>query len=394
MRDLEAIAPTPRELPVYARLDLEIVSGDGVVVTTSEGRELLDFYGGHAAALLGYRHPRLLAALSGQAERLFFQTNAVELAVRERAARAVVALAPAGLERVFFVNSGAEANENALRLACAATGRPKVVALEGSFHGRTGGAGAVSWGATGSWYGFPRTPFDVRFVPPDDEAALEAALDDSTAALILEAVQGIAGARDLDLGYLHRARELTRQRGAWLLADEVQCGMGRTGRPFAFEAAGIVPDLVTVAKGLAGGFPAAAMLAPEELAERLGPGDLGSTFGGGPLAAALIEVVAETLRQPGFLERVADLGEEIRETCRVGPVEAVQGRGLLLGLRTRPPAREVLAALLERGILAGGARDPHVVRLMPPLVVERSHVAVLRDALAAIGRSSQVVGGG
>ncbi len=375
--------PDSYEFPVYKRLGLEIVEGDGTRVLTRDGGELIDFYGGHAVAALGYRHPRMLEALERQAERLHFQTNLVELETRQRACRDLARFAPAGLDRVFLVSSGAEANENALRLAFRDRERTGVVALEGGFHGRTAAAGACSWGNEG-WYAFPRTPFEVVWVPFDDPEALAGAVDDDTAAVILEPVQGLAGSRALSRELLETARRATEKHGAWLITDEVQCGMGRTGTPFAIEDAGVTPDLITTAKGLAGGFPAGAVIAPAEVADRLPYGALGTTFGGGPLACAWINVVVETLSAPGFLERVAALGERIQRTCRVGPVVDVQGRGLLLGLRCDRPAGEVLAALRDRGILAGGAADPHVVRLMPPLILGDDDVAALERALADI----------
>jgi len=376
-------------LPVYAQTAIEPVSGRGVMLRTRDGRELLDFYGGHAVALLGYAHPRLLGALARQAEELFFQSNVVPLAVRARAARRLVEFGPAGLSHAFLVNSGAEANENALRLALRRTGRGHVVALTGSFHGRTAAAAAVTHGAgnaAASWYGFPRAPFDVTFVPRGDLEALAAALTGTpTAALILEPVQGMAGGVALGGDYLAAARELTRRAGALLIFDEVQCGMGRTGQPFAAQTWGVTPDLLTTAKGLAGGFPAGAVLAAPEIAAAVRRGDLGSTFGGGPMACALIEEVIATIEDEGLLARVRTLSRRIRETCEVGPVEAIQGEGFLLGLRTARPAIEIQGELLERGILTGTSADPRVVRLLPPLVLEETHVQALAAALAEIG---------
>ena len=381
------------EFPVYKRLDLEIVEGDGTRVRTRDGREMIDFYGGHAVAALGYRHSGMLEALGRQAEQLIFQTNLVEIEARRKACRDLARFAPDGLDRVFLVNSGAEANENALRLAFRGRERTKVVALEGGFHGRTAAAGACSWGGATPegiqraprWYAFPRTPFDVVWVPHDDPLALVDAVDGDTAAVILEPVQGLAGSRALSWELLRTAREATERHGAWLIADEVQCGMGRTGELFAICAADVTPDVITTAKGLAGGFPAGAVIASTAVADALPFGALGTTFGGGPLACALIRVVVETLSEPGFLERVASLGERIRRTCRVGPVVEVQGRGLLLGLRCDRPAVEVLAALREHGILAGGASDPHVVRLMPPLTLSEDDVGALERALSTMG---------
>jgi acetylornithine/succinyldiaminopimelate/putrescine aminotransferase len=373
-------------LPVYAHTPVEPVRGEGAIVETRDGHSLIDFYGGHAVALLGYRHPRLVATLGAQAEELFFQSNSVPLAVRARAAERLVRFAPAGLTRAFLVNSGAEANENALRLACRHTGRSRVVALEGAFHGRTAAAAAVSHKSEG-WYGFPHTPFAVTFVPRGDLAALEAALGGGdVAALIAEPIQGLAGAVALGAEYLQATRELTKRAGALLILDEVQCGMGRTGHPFAAQAYGVTPDLLTTAKGLAGGFPAGAVLASDAVAAGLKKGDLGSTFGGGPLACALIEAVIETIESDGLLARVRTLSRMIRDTCQVGPVEAIQGEGFLLGLRTSRPAREIVDELLAKGILAGTSGDPRIVRLLPPLVLEEAHVAALARALAEIPR--------
>jgi acetylornithine/succinyldiaminopimelate/putrescine aminotransferase len=370
-------------LPVYAHTPVEPVSGEGVTVHTRDGRALLDFYGGHAVALLGYRHPRLLAALGGQAEELFFQSNSVPLSVRARAAERLVGFGPAGLTRAFLVNSGAVANENALRLAFRHTGRSRVIALEGSFHGRTAGAAAVTWKAE-KWYGFPRTPFDVTFVPRQDPDALRAALKPDVAAVILEPIQGMAGAVAMGSEYLSAVRELTSKTGALLIFDEVQCGMGRTGHPFAAQAWGVTPDLLTTAKGLAGGFPAGALLVSDAVGQGLKAGDLGTTFGGGPLACALIEAVIDAIEEDGLLPRVQQLSRLIRETCQVGPVTGIQGEGFLLGLRTTRPAREIVDELLDLGILTGTSGDPHVVRLLPPLVLEESHVAALARALSEV----------
>ncbi|HEY0556875.1 MAG TPA: aminotransferase class III-fold pyridoxal phosphate-dependent enzyme [Thermoanaerobaculia bacterium] len=370
-------------LPVYAHTPVEPLWGEGAIVHTRDGRALIDFYGGHAVALLGYRHPRLVAALAGQAEELFFQSNSVPLAVRARAAERLVRFGPEGLTRAFLVNSGAEANENALRLAFRHSGRTRIVALEGAFHGRTAAAAAISHKSE-KWYGFPRAPFDVTFVPRGDLGALEAALTPDVAALILEPIQGLGGAVALGGEYLQAARELTRAAGALLIFDEVQCGMGRTGHPFAAQAYGVTPDLLTMAKGMAGGFPAGAVLVSDAVGAGLAKGDLGSTFGGGPMACALIEAVIDAIESDGLLARVRTLSALIRETCQVGPVRSIQGDGFLLGLRTSRPARAIVDELLEKGILAGTSGDPDVVRLLPPLILEEEHVTTLAKALAEI----------
>jgi acetylornithine/succinyldiaminopimelate/putrescine aminotransferase len=368
-------------LPVYPHSPMEPVSGDGVMLTTRDGREVIDFYGGHAVALLGYRHPRLLAVLREQAETLFFQSNVVPLEVRARAGRRLVQLGPEGLTRAFLVNTGAEANENALRMAIRKTGGTRVVAVEGAFHGRTAAAGALTWGSA-KWYGFPRTPFDVTFVPRGDLEALERELGrGDVAALIAEPVQGQAGAYPLGREWLEVARELTRRAGSLLIFDEVQCGLGRSGDPFAAQTYGVTPDLLTMAKGLAGGFPAGAVLVSDEIVQMLRGGDLGTTFGGGPIACALIEAVIGVIEEEGLLANVRRLSARIRETCVVGPVVDVQGEGFLLGLRTRRPAKEVHLELLEKGIFTGTSGDPQIVRLLPPLVLKDEHVDTLARVL-------------
>lgn len=380
---LDLDTPDPALLPVYDQLDLEPVRGRGARLETVDGRTLIDFYGGHAVAILGYRHPRLLGTLALQARELFFQTNVVPMAVRERAAARLAAFAPTGLGHVFFVNSGAEANENALRIALKATGRNVVVALEGAFHGRTAAAGAVTWNAR--WYGFPRAPFDVRFVPREDLAALDKLLaKGDVAAVIAEPVQGVAGAVALSDEWLAGARAATARHGSLLILDEVQSGMGRCGAPFVAQVAGVTPDLLTVAKGIAGGFPAAALLVSDALAAALKVGDLGTTFGGGPLACALIEATLDAIEQEDLIAAGRARAERIRDRCRVGPVTGIGGRGLLVGLRTTRPARAIQRELLDRGVLVGTSADANVVRLLPPLVISDADVDQLAAALAEL----------
>ena len=370
-------------LPTYPPLPVEPVAGAGVWLTTADGRRLLDFYGGHAVALLGHGHPRLLAALEAQARALLFQTSAVPQAARARAAEALVALAPEGLDRVFFVSTGAEANENALRLAIRSTGRPRVVAIEGAFHGRTAAAAAVTWGSE-RWYGFPSRPFEVEFVPRGDLEALARAVDERTAAVILEPVQGVAGAVPLGRDFLAAARAATDRAGARLIFDEVQCGLGRVGAPFAARLYGVTPDLLTVGKGLAGGLPAAAVLARSATLPALAPGDLGTTFGGGPAVMAAVEATLAVLSEEGLALRARILGRELARLGGVGPVLRTQGEGLLVGLVCSRPAQQIQAELLARDILVGTSADPAVVRLLPPLVLGLEHVDRLRAALAEL----------
>jgi acetylornithine/succinyldiaminopimelate/putrescine aminotransferase len=377
--------PADHLAPVYAQWALDVVDAAGVHLHTRDGRQVLDLYGGHAVAALGYSHPRLLAALAAQAKSLIFQSNAVPLEVRARAALRLTRFAGLGLNTVFFVNTGAEANENALKLALRITGRRKVVAVEGSFHGRTAAAGAVTWGAAQKWYGFPQAPFEVEFVPRGDLEAVERIVGTDTAAVIVEPVQGVGGALDLGEPFLSALRRRCTDACALLVCDEVQCGMGRTGYPFAANMYGISPDMITTAKALGAGFPCAALLMADHVASHLKTDDLGTTFGGGPMACAMIETVVDIIESEGLLANVRELSQQVRATCVVGPVTGTQGAGFLLGLRTRRPARDVQRELLEQhDILTGTSGDPHVVRILAPYVLESQHVAQLRDALASL----------
>jgi acetylornithine/N-succinyldiaminopimelate aminotransferase len=377
-------APHDHLAAVFAQYPIEIVSAEGVWLLTRDGRRILDLYGGHAVAALGYGHPGWTRALEEQAQSCNFQSNAVPMDVRVRAAERLVRFAGLGLDTVFFVNSGAEANENALKMAFTMTGRAQVAAVEGSFHGRTAAAGALTWGAMKKWYGFPRAPFDVSFMPKRDIAAIAQHVTEQTAAVIVEPIQGVGGAFDMGAEFLKALRKRCDEVGAVLIFDEVQCGMGRTGYPFAANMYGVTPDMITTAKALGNGFPCAALLMSPKVAAAVKLDALGTTFGGGPMACAVIEAVIEAIESDNLLERIRRVSAYIRKTCIVGPVTGHQGAGLLTGLRTTPPAKEVHAALLERNILTGTSGDPHILRLLPPFILEEQHVDLLRDALAGL----------
>ncbi len=376
--------PADHLAPVYAQWPIDVVDASGVYLHTRDGRRILDLYGGHAVAALGYSHPRLLAALEQQSRSLIFQSNAVPLDVRARAATKLTKFAGLGLDTAFFISTGAEANENAMKLALRITGRRKIVAVEGSFHGRTAAAGAVTWGALKKWYGFPNAPFDVEFIPKGDLAAIARVVGADTAAVIVEPVQGVAGAVDLGREFLAALRARCDEVCAQLIFDEVQCGMGRTGHPFAANLYGVTPDMITTAKALGAGFPCAALLMADHVARHLKVDDLGTTFGGGPMACALIEAVVDIIESEHLLANVRTLSQRLRDTCVVGPVTGIQGAGFLTGLRTRRPAKDVQKELLDRDILTGTSGDPNVVRILAPYVLETGHIDALRDALAAL----------
>ena len=372
--------------PVFAQFPLEVVDAQGVYLHTPGGRRVLDLYGGHAVAALGYGHPRWVEALTNQARSLCFQSNAVPLDVRRRAATKLAQFCGLGLDTVFFVNSGAEANENALKIACKMTGGTKVLAVEGSFHGRTAACGAVTWGAEKKWYGFPEKPFEVVFIKPSDIDKLSTLIDDQTAAVIVEPVQGVAGAVDMPKAFLEALRFRCSENGSILIFDEVQCGVGRTGYPFAANMYGVTPDILTTAKALGAGFPVSAMMVSDMIAPYLTIDSLGTTFGAGPMACAVVEAVIDIIESEKLLDNVQQRSKQIRQTCVVGPVVATQGAGLLLGLRTSRPAKDVQAELLRQGILTGTSADPNVLRILAPFTIESEHVDQLRDALARIPR--------
>jgi acetylornithine/succinyldiaminopimelate/putrescine aminotransferase len=369
---------------VFAQYPVEVAHGEGVWLHARDGRKILDFYGGHAVAGLGYGHPRWLAALERQARQMAFQTNALPMLIRERAAARLARFTGLGFDTVFWINSGAEANENALKLAFKITGRTKAVALEQGWHGRTAAAGAVTWGALEKWYGFPRTPFDVSFTPRDDPAAVDAHIDRNTAAVIVEPVQGVGGAYAVGKPMLQALRRRCDQVGAILIFDEVQCGMGRTGAPFGANFYGVTPDIITSAKALGNGFPVSALLLSKRVAAQIKVDDMGTTFGGGPMACAVAEAVIEAIESESLLANVRQVSAYIRSNCIVGPILGSQGEGFLLGLKTSRPAKEVQAALLDKNILTGTSADPHILRLLPAYILNEGHVDRLAESLATI----------
>jgi acetylornithine/N-succinyldiaminopimelate aminotransferase len=364
-----AVPPFRRSalLPVYAQFPIRPVRGHGSWLTDEDGNDWLDAYGGHAVAATGHSHPDVVRAIASQAEALLFYSTAVPHPLREELAERLVSLCPEPLGRVFFCNSGAEANENALHLARKLTGRRTVVSVLGGWHGRTAATLACTDGAryedAASRSGIPLS----RRVPPDDVPALEAAVDDGVAAVILEPVQGLSGARDLSVDFLRAARRICDARGAALIFDEVQCGVGRCGAFSTAEAVGVVPDILTLAKGLASGLPIGAVIATPAVTASIGTGDLGSTFGGGPVPCAAALATIDVIEREGLIENAVRVGARLAGGARALGVRHVSGRGLLLGLHLDRPAAGVQRALFDRRIITGTASDPKVLRLLPPL---------------------------
>ena len=371
-----------------------LARGEGSTVWDVDGNRYLDLLGGIAVNSLGHAHPAIVEAVTTQLQTLGHVSNFFISEPQVRLAEKLLSLLAAdevgggagpwaANGRVFFANSGAEANEAAFK-ASRRTGRTRIVATEGSFHGRTMGALALTSKAQYREQ-FEPLPGDVTFVPYGDAAALEAVVDDSVAAFVVEPIQGEAGVIDAPQGYLAAAREITARHGALLWVDEVQTGVGRTGDWFAHSAAGIVPDLVTLAKGLGGGIPIGAMIALGDAATLLGPGNHGTTFGGNPVATAAALAVIETIESEGLLAHAAARGDQLAAGLERHPrVTAVTGRGLLRGIvLTEPRAADVQAAAYDAGLIVN-APTADRLRLAPPLVLTEDEAAHAVATISAL----------
>ena len=381
-------------MKTYNRYPLVFDRGDGVYLWDADGNKYLDFVAGIAVNSLGSNHPKLVRTIARQAGLLLHCSNLYYNEPQVNLAAALTEHSP--FDRVFFCNSGAEANEAALKLCrkyAAMTGKKgrKIITAEHSFHGRTYGAVTATGQAKYQKGLDPLLP-DFAYVPYNDVAALEAAVDEDTCGVLLEVIQGEGGVHPATVEYLQKARELCDKVGALLVFDEVQTGVGRTGTLFAFQGWGVTPDAATLAKGLAGGVPIGALLATQKAAEAFQPGDHASTFGGNPLATAAGCVVLEELFDGGLLENVQIVGEQLRQGLLALQQEfpvilEVRGKGLMQGIELSIPAAQVVKGAMERGLLLVGAGDK-VVRFVPPLVLTAEQadegLAILRDALKMV----------
>ncbi len=365
-----------------------ITRGEGSYLWDSDGRRHLDFLAGIAVTSLGHSHPAFVEAVSRQAATLAHVSNYFATPPQLALAARLKRLAGAGIDgRVFFSNSGAEANEAAFKLARLHGGadRPRIIALENGFHGRTMGSLALTAKAS-MRAPFQPMPGGVEHIPATVEA-LEAALDDRVAAVIVEPIQGEAGVVELPDGYLAAARSLTLKHGALLIVDEIQTGAGRTGAWFGFSHEGITPDAITLAKGIGGGFPIGALVTYGSASALFTPGSHGSTFGGNPLATAVADAVLAEIEHAGLVDNAARRGEELREiiTGLESPlIEGVRGRGLLIGVAlSRPVAGAVVAAAQERGLIVNAA-NPETVRIAPALNIGDTEIAEFRELFAVI----------
>jgi len=387
-------APFPPVLPTYNRTPLSFVKGDGAWLQEASGDRYLDLTSGIAVNALGHAHPALVQVLTDQAQALWHVSNLYTIPAQEQLAQALVDNTFA--DTVFFTNSGTEAAELAIKMVRkywydAGEARPTILTFEGAFHGRSTGAIAAA-GSEKMTKGFGPLMPGFKVLPWGDHDALNVALNDTVAAVMLEPVQGEGGIRPLPDACLKGLRDACDRTGALLVLDEVQCGMGRTGRLFAHEWAGISPDIMMVAKGIGGGFPLGAVLATARAASGMTAGTHGSTYGGNPLACAVGAKVVEIITAPGFLEdlrrNATNFLQSLEGLVAAHPdvFEAVRGQGLMLGLKCRVPAADLVKAAQGQHLLTVPAAD-NVVRLLPPLTISEDELAEAIIRLDAAART-------
>ena len=371
------------QVSTYKKMDIAVERGNGSWVYSSSGAKYLDLYGGHAVCATGHSHPHVVAAIKEQAEKVIFYSNLVYSDIRGRAAEKVASLAPASLSKVFFCNSGTEANENAMRMARMVTGRQKIISFSGGFHGRT--ADSISATFLGKYrkLGEPNVPFHVEAEFGDIDSLLSV-IDMETAGVILEPIQSMAGVREAEPSYFQRLRELCDQNGTLLIFDEVQTGVGRTGNWFfagSEFAAGVVPDIVTLAKSLGSGIPVGACLVNKTVSSSIKENDLGTTFGGGMIAMAAVLATLEAIEKDGMIGNAKAIEQKLK-AADLRDVRSIRGKGCLLGIEFTGKAGDTFNRLLAAGIITGTSSDPHVLRLLPPLNTSLNDIDVLIKELS------------
>ena len=373
------------QVATYKKFQFVVERGEDVWVYTTDGGRYLDLYGGHAVVSTGHSHPRVVRAIADQAQRLIFYSNLVYNDARARAAKKLVDIAPEPLAKALFVNSGTEANENAMKIARMLTGRQKIISFEGGFHGRTPG----SLAATGlAKYRENVSPLLEGHVYAEfgSIASVNRLLDEETAAVILEPIQSMGGVRMAEPEFYQSLRARCDDVSAMLIYDEVQTGMGRTGEFFFAGRFGVVPDMVGLAKGIASGVPMGAVLMTDAIAGEVKIGDLGTTFGGGPLACAALEATVDVISDERLLENVRENSEYLFGALgELESVEEVRGLGYLIGIKfAGGTAKSVQQALLKKKIITGLSDDPSVLRLLPPLTLRRPEIDLFLNELSGI----------
>ncbi|MEG1586208.1 MAG: aminotransferase class III-fold pyridoxal phosphate-dependent enzyme [Bacteroidales bacterium] len=367
---------------VYPLFDIEIEKGKGCYVYDKEGTEYLDLYGGHAVISVGHGHPHYLSAIQDQASKLVFYSNSVQNGLQQELADKLGALSGYDDYQLFLINSGAEANENALKLASFHTSKKKVIAFRHAFHGRT--SAAVKITDNPNIVSPINDTFEVTFVELNDTATVEAELrKGDVCAVIIEGITGVGGIQIPTTAFLQDLRKLTTAYGAVLILDEIQSGYGRSGRFFAHQYAGIRPDIITVAKGIANGFPFAGVLISPMFTPRYGM--LGTTFGGNHLGCAAAIAVLDIIAKENLIENAAEIGDYLLEKLhemRIPGIREIRGRGLMIGLEFEESAKEIRQKLLFEQKVFTGAAGTTVIRLLPPLCLTKQQADLFLERLA------------
>jgi len=375
------------QLATYKKMPIVAERGKGFWLYASDGQKYLDLYGGHAVAGTGHSHPHVVAAIVEQAETLLFYSNLVYSEVRARAAEKLVSIAPESLKKVFFCNSGTEANENAMRMARLASGRENVITFSGGFHGRTADAISASFLGKYRELGKPNVPGHLQAEFGNIESVRKVA-DETVAAIMLEPIQSMAGVRTAAPQFFRELRKLCDALGIVLIYDEVQTGVGRTGEWFfagSEAGGGIVPEVITLAKALGSGIPVGACLVSEKVASHIKENDLGTTFGGGMIAMGAVTATLEAIENDSMLENVKVVEAHLRNRLTEIPqVTRVRGLGFLIGLEFAGKAGPIHQGLLKRKVITGTSSDPKVLRLLPALCLRPSEIDLFVDELKTV----------
>ncbi|MBD1383449.1 acetylornithine transaminase [Metabacillus arenae] len=378
--------------PNYNRWDISIKEAIGTKVIDDKGKEYLDFVSGIAVCNLGHCHPAVVEAVKAQTEQVWHVSNLFQIDLQEQVAKLLVENSSG--DAVFFCNSGAEANEAAIKLARKHTGKSKVITFKQSFHGRTFATMAAT-GQAKVKEGFGPMLQSFDYLPYNESKKLEQLEDDTIAAIMVEVIQGEGGVHQATKEFLEKAAETCKRLNALLIIDEIQTGIGRTGKPFAYQNFGLSPDIVTVAKGLGNGFPVGAMIGKEELTSSFSPGSHGSTFGGNPLAMAAAKATLETIFQEEFLDEVTRLGNEMvqeltEKLAKCDTVEEIRGKGLMIGIQCKEETAPFITHLRQEGLLTLPA-GPNVIRLLPPLNVTFEEITIAVNKISEVlNRASKV----
>lgn len=372
------------QLPTYAKLPLTITKGKGAYVWDQNGKKYLDFYGGHAVALIGHCHPKLVSAIKKQLDKLIFYSNVVYNDQRSLAAEKLVKLSPKQFASVFFCNSGTEANETAIKMAKKYTGKDEIISFEGSFHGRSLGSVSVT-GISSYKKQIGSLMPNVKFATFGDIKSVQKLISNNTAAIILEPIQSIAGINEAPISFYKQLEKLAKQKKIVLIFDEIQTGLGRVGSIFYSQLVGVSPDIITLAKGLAGGLPAGAVLSSKDITKSVQLNDQGSTFGGGPVICSAIFATLDIINDENLIENANKSGELLKKSLlNINHVASVSGKGLLLGIALDIPSLQVQSKLLQKGVITGTSANKNVLRIMPPLNISNIEINLFIKTLKQV----------